>query len=108
MTRLARYGTATEENVETGGCAAPERAEKTPLLTSEQVQFNQQADTILGSSASFKWLTSCLTQYHVLSFLQEVQRGGDLEESTGKLKWLGYTFAVVAGFCFTASNVGIK
>ena len=31
-----------------------------------------------------------------------------MEESTGKLKWLGYTFAVVAGFCFTASNVGIK
>ena len=32
---------ATEENVETGGCPAPERvvrAEKTPLLTSEEVQ----------------------------------------------------------------------
>ena len=44
MTRLARgYGTATEENVETGGCAAPERAEKTPLLTSEQVKSSQQA-----------------------------------------------------------------
>ena len=40
-------------------------------------------------------------------FSQEV-RGGDLEESRGRLKCLGYTFAVVAGFCFTASNVGIK
>ena len=58
MARLAWYGTATEENVETGGCAAPpERAvreEKTPLLTSEQVKSNQQAVAILGLT-SFKW-----------------------------------------------------
>ena len=44
----------------------------------------------------------------IILIIQEVERGGDLEESTGKLKGLGYTFAIVAGFCFTASNVGIK
>ena len=44
---------------------------------------------------------------NIIFFSQEV-RGGDLEESRGRLKCLGYTFAVVAGFCFTASNVGIK